>query len=611
MYSDSQRALFLTPDIEVKEKQDGCCYLYSRHSLETLPNSILDYLQHWAKQQPDTIFLAERCPTNPEEWRYISYAEMYQKICVLALALKEAGLSKGRPLMLLSGNSIAFAQVMLACMLIEAPVVPVSPSYSLLSQDFNKVKYIHELVNPGLVFVEDEKLFSAVLKVISKIGTSIVTPGPENYGIADYTLAQWLTKYSKSSFAFTGEDLQPDAIAKILFTSGSTGMPKGVINTHRMLVSNQEMMAKIWPFMGESHQIILDWLPWHHTFGGNHNFNLVLRNGGTLYIDGGKPSPEGIKTTLRNLGEVSPTIYFNVAAGYELLVAFLEQDACLAKNFFRELRLLFFAAAALPRTIWDRLQALIDQYAPHPIPITSSWGATETAPLCTSVYFSNTINNNIGLPVPGTMVKLAPVGDLTELRVKGPNITPGYFNNDAQTAEVFDEEGFFCSGDAVELIDRKHLELGLRFKGRVNENFKLLTGTWVNVGELRIAIVEALSPLATDVVICGHNQRYLSVMIFPNVNECERLLGGVKAHELPTSSQLQEELARRLMAYNETNSGSSRRIKKALVLDSPPSLDDNEITDKGYLNQRGVLTHRAAQVEKLYAETADDAVINC
>ncbi|MEZ5547945.1 MAG: feruloyl-CoA synthase [Pseudomonadales bacterium] len=610
MRPESSEPLFLTPDIRFVETEEGAIYLSSNQPLGTLPPSILTYLESWAQQRPDTVFLAERNPFDPSRWDCITYAQTLQRVSQLAQALSGTELSAERPLMIVSGNSISSGLMTLACMMIGVPVAPISPSYSLLSKDFSKVKHIQQLITPGLVFAENFQAFKPVLELLQGMGTPVITADSALSGNGVLNLARLIASQEGAEFLPRAATINPDTLAKILFTSGSTGMPKGVMNTHRMLVSNQEAIAKIWPFVQQPGQVFLDWLPWHHTFGGNHNFNMALRNGGSLYIDGGKPTSEGIKTTLRNMADISPTLYFNVAAGYELLVSELEQDDVLAVKFFSQLKLLFFAAAALPNSTWNRLQALIDKYASCEIPITSSWGATETSPLCTSVYFSNQLARNIGLPVPGTDVKLAPVGDLIELRVKGPNIMPGYFQNEAQTKEVFDEEGYFCSGDAVELIDRNNPMLGLMFKGRVNENFKLLTGTWVNVGELRVAVVEALSPLATDVVICGHNEYYLAVLIFPNVAECEKLIGGAGGSSLILNQKLQAEIIARLTAHNLKNSGSSKQIRKALLLASPPSFDDNEITDKGYLNQRGVLTHRAEDVMKLYAANCAEEIIS-
>lgn len=607
MQTASSLPLFLTPDIDLRKSNNGVIYLSSNHRLGDLPPSVLSYLERWAHERPSTIFLAERGRSDPSVWDSISYGETFTRARRLALALKATGLSADRPLMILSGNSISFALMTLACMMIGVPVVPISPSYSLLSQDFSKVKHIQELVNPGLVFAESWQPFGAVLEMLQERGVAAVTADPGAQ--TGLNLAELIGGQKEPANHDLGEAANPEAVAKILFTSGSTGMPKGVINTHRMLVSNQEAIARMWPFIEEPGHIFLDWLPWHHTFGGNHNFNMVLRNGGTLYIDGGKPTPDAVKLTLDNLREISPTLYFNVAAGYELLVGYLEQDDALASNFFKNLRLIFFAAAALPTPTWNRLEALIDKHASREIPITSSWGATETSPLCTSVYFANRVPRNIGVPVPGTEVKLAPVGDMTELRVRGPNIMPSYWRNAEKSREVFDEEGYFCSGDAVELIDPDNPAAGLMFKGRVSENFKLQTGTWVNVGELRVTLVEALAPLATDLVICGENESYLSILIFPNVAECQAYLGSATQGEMLSNPRLQQEIARRLDAHNTANPGSSKQVLRALLLDLPPSFDKNEITDKGYLNQRGVRSNRIKEVAALYAETAKETII--
>lgn len=597
MGTESIAGLFLTPDIQVR-KADEALYLEANQRLGKLPASVFSYLYHWAQERPETVFLAERNSADPHQWDRISYAETLARTRLLAAALAAAGVSPQRPLMLLSGNSISFALLTLAAMMINAPVVPVSPSYSLLSGDFGKVRYIHDLVNPGLVFAQDAERFQGVLRMLRELGTPLLTQGPETAGIT--TLEQLLADGASRDDNRPLPEPDPDTVAKILFTSGSTGMPKGVINTQRMLVSNQEAIAAIWPFLEQPGHLLLDWLPWHHTFGGNHNFNMALRNGASLYIDAGKPTPEAIETTLVNLAEVSPTLYFNVPAGYQLLVGHLEQDAALAARFFKNLRLIFFAAAALPTPVWQRLEALIEQHSGREIPITSSWGATETAPLCTSVYFANRIARNIGVPIPGTAVKLAPVGEMLELRVKGPNVMPGYWRDEEKTREVFDEEGYFCSGDAVTLLDPDDPARGLLFKGRVNENFKLCTGTWVNVGELRVKLVEALAPLATDLVICGENEGYLAVLIFPNKAECLPYLQALPDRELAAHPALQQEIARRLERHNAAHPTSSQQIMRALVLASPPSFDSNEITDKGYLNQRGVILNRAAEVEALY-----------
>ena len=602
--------LFLKPDIQLSKGRDGVIYLRSNRQLNHFPDSIMTYLDHWARHRPDTIFLAERQKEPPCDWERMTYREALENSCHLANILqKNTQLATDRPLLILSGNSISSALMMLACHIINVPIVPVSPSYSLLSKDFGKIKYIQQLTQPGLVFAETHLQFQPVLDMLEQTGIPIITADKESPREPILNFTRLLTAPMEKSNPIYNIHINTDDTAKILFTSGSTGMPKGVINTHKMLTSNQEAIARIWPFIEEEGHIFLDWLPWHHTFGGNHNFNMVLRNGGTLYIDGGKPTPEGMKISLKNLSDISPTVYFNVAAGYSMLIDHLEKNEALAVNFFQKLKVLFFAAAALPAPLWKRLQLLIDKYAPINIPITSSWGATETAPACTSVHFSNKLARNIGVPLPGTDIKLIPYEDMMELRVKGPNIMPGYFQNAEQTKAAFDEEGYFKSGDAVELIDPDNPSKGLLFMGRISENFKLQTGTWVNVGDLRIALLEVLSPLATDIVICGHDKSDIAIMIFPNLPACLKYARETAPEEIMYNKDIQNEICRRLQAYNSSTTGSSKCIKKFLILTSPPSIDANEITDKGYLNQRGVINNRPDHVASLYTDNNSHGVV--
>lgn len=600
--------LFLTPEITMTRGPGRVYYLESSTPLRPGPQSLLGYLEKWVRERPDTVFLAERNKGVDGSWTSISYGEFYRRACRLAAALSTFDVAVDKPLMLVSGNSIANALMTFSGYLLGIPVVPVSPSYSLLSRRYEKVHYIQELTGAQTVFAENTSEFSGVLQAMQAKGLRVITADRDGKTMG----ATWLEEL----LALPLPDIQPvqisaDTVAKIMFTSGSTGMPKGVINTHGMLVSNQEAIATIWPFIEERGHVFLDWLPWHHTFGGNHNLNMVLRNGATLYIDNGKPTPDGIRVTVENIKTVAPTLSFNVAAGYDLLAGELERDPVAAKRFFSNLRMIFFAAAALPGSIRKRLEALIECYAERTIPITSSWGQTETSPLSTSVYFDSCVPNNIGVPIPGTKIKLAPVGDMLELRVKGPNVMPGYFKDPEKTAEVFDDEGYLCSGDAAEIFDLDRPEQGLVFKGRVSENFKLLSGSWVNVGELRLELVAALSPLATDFVICGHNEKSIAVLIFPNVQACQEFLGNkVVGDALVSAPRLQAEIAQRLSRHNSRNSASTRRVNKALLQGEPPSFEKNEITDKGYLNQRGVLQNREGAVRRLYSdETAGDIIL--
>lgn len=596
-------ALYSSPDISIREGADGVLYMASNAPLPEGPPSLCDYLYRWAEQRPNTVFLAERHPDDRDKWRTQTYREFLDTVERLAQSLQSKGLSADKPLMILSGNSLEHAQLTFAAMLIGVPVVPVSPSYSLLSETWEKVLHIAALTGAGAVFAQQQLPFRGVLSALRARGLDVITADKEPSDDVDMLLDELISVGSPG--ALERPEVGPDTVAKILFTSGSTGMPKGVITTHRMVVSVQEMMSVVWPFINEPEHVLLDWLPWHHCFGGSHNLYMMLRNGGSMYIDGGKATPDGVLETLRNLKQVSPTVVFNVPAGYDLLVNALEADKEACDGFFRNLRLMFFAAAALPEAIRARIEALVHAHAPRPIPLTSSWGQTETSPGGTTLHFDCATPNNIGVPLPGVELKLVPTGDLVEARIRGPSVTPGYLNDPEKTAESFDEEGFFKSGDAVALQDPADPNQGLIFRGRVSENFKLFSGTWVNVGQLRVALVSALAPLATDAVICGQGQREICALVFPNAAVCA-VIGG---EGWLTSTVLREAFVEKLQAFNAENTASSRRIARILLQAVPPSLDRNETTDKGYINQRGVLSNRAADVARLYAENLDAEII--
>jgi feruloyl-CoA synthase len=550
-------------------RRNGNVYLRSPQTLGPHPRCVTEWLAQWSDKAPERVFLAER---SGEGWRKLSYRETYGAVRRLGQALLDRGLGPERPLAILSDNGIDHALLSLAAMHVGVPAAPVSPAYSLMSKDFGKLKYIFELVRPGLVYAADAKKFQPALAAVGAKATPVEELLAANPG---------------STLEREHAKVGPETVAKILFTSGSTGLPKGVINTQRMLCANQQMLAQAWPLVEDRPPVVLDWLPWNHTFGGNHNFNLVLRNGGTLYIDGGKPVPGLIETTVKNLSEIAPTLYFNVPRGYDLLLPFLERDAALRRKFFGELDVLFYAAAALPQNLWDRLKQLARTENKARLAMLSAWGSTETSPLATSVHFPMARPGVIGLPVAGCELKLVPLAGKLEVRVRGPNVTPGYYKRPDLTAAAFDEEGFYRIGDAVRFADPDDPAKGIVFDGRVAEDFKLSTGTWVNVGGVRVRLIAAADPLLADAVITGHDRDEIGALVFLSP----------AARDADVRSRLTA-----AMKKLASEGGSSMQVRRILVMSEPPSIDANEITDKGYMNQRAVLERRAAMVEKLYSD---------
>src|SRR4051795_5200817 len=594
------------PRIVAQDAPGGGVILRSEMPLEPYEPSLGVLLRRWAREAPDRVFLAERAG---EDWVELTWGEANRQAGSGAQALLERGLGPERPLMILSGNSLDHALLTLGGFLAGVPVVPVSPAYSLMSQDFGKVKHIAALVKPGLVYAADAGPFAGVLSAVDFGGAEIVLSKGAGATAFRELVDTPATGEVDEALAAVG----PESLAKVLFTSGSTALPKGVLNTHGMLVANQQSLAQIWPFTEDTPPVLVDWLPWNHTFGGNHDFNLILKRGGTMYIDAGRPAPPLMPITVRNLTEVAPTIYFNVPAGYGALLPFLEKDAELRASFFARLELIFYAAAALPQDLWTRLENVAREERGEPVMMTSSWGLTETSPLATSAHYPIDRAGVIGVPVPGVEIKLTPVEDKLEMRVKGPNVTRGYLGAPELTAKAFDEGGWYRTGDAGKLQDPDDPNAGLVFDGRVVEDFKLTTGTFVSVGNLRPAVLASASPLLMDAVVCGHDRDYVALLAWLNLGAAREVAGAPDAEppELARSPAIAEALRAKLRAHNAANPASSTRVSRVVLLAEPPSLDANEITDKGYVNQRAALSRRAHEVEALFAEPPGEAVIIC
>lgn len=605
------------PEVTVEPLDGGGLILRSPRSLDEHERSLSELLRHWATERPGRTFLAERDDRpGGDDWRQVSWGEALGAAEAIGQSLAERGLGPEKPVMILSGNSVDHALLMLGAHLAGVPVTPVSPAYSLMSSDHGKLHHIFGLVEPAMVFVEDPAPFAAALESLDLAGTVLVTKGEIPAGLT--STAATSTAFAELLKSKPGEALRraeakvgPESVAKYLFTSGSTDVPKGVVNTHGMLLANQQQIAQCWLFLADLDVVLLDWLPWNHTFGANHNFNLVLKHGGTLYIDGGKPTPGLIDTTVENLRRISPTIYFNVPAGFGQLLPFLEGDEALCESFFRRLQVIFYAGAALPQDLWQRLEKLSKRTLGRRVFMTSAWGSTETSPMATTVHFPIDRAGVIGLPPPGAEIKMVPAGSKLELRVKGPMVTPGYLGDPEQTKAAFDEEGFYKIGDAGRLADPDDPSRGIVFNGRVAEDFKLTSGTWVNVGKLRVEVLASSSPVLQDAVVTGHDRDTVGLLAWLDLTACRELLGDADAspEEIARHPRIRAHLRQGLATHNAAAGGSSRRIERLLLLSEPPSIDRGEITDKGYINQRAVLEERAGLVEALYGEPADVEVM--
>ncbi|MHC2331325.1 feruloyl-CoA synthase [Bradyrhizobium sp. USDA 4454] len=601
---------FGNPDVTVERRDDGTIYLRPKVGLVDFPARLTDRLHHWAKAEPNRVFMAERAAGGG--WRQITYAQLLETTRRIASALIARGLSAERPIVILSGNSIDHALVALGALYAGVPFCPVSPAYSLVSRDYGKLSFVIKLLTPGLVFVDDADKFSDALRANVGPDVEIAASRGAVAGRVVTRLAGLMATPEDPRLDAINAAIGPDTIAKFLLTSGSTGNPKAVINTQRMICANQVMLRETLAFLKDEPPVIVDWLPWNHTFGGNHNVGLTLYNGGSMYLDEGKPMPGGIEETVRNLREISPTVYFNVPKGYESLLPYLRDDAALRARFFHRLHAMFFSGAALSPFVWNSLDALAVQEKGYRVPMLTGLGATETSPFFMSVRPDTSRSGHVGLPVSGNEAKLVPNNGKLEVRARGPNVTPGYWRQPELTAKAFDQEGFYKFGDALKPANPGDLDAGFDFDGRIAEDFKLASGTWVSVGPLRARFVGTCAPLVRDVVIAGINRDELAAIVILDLDGCRLINPALAANDIAAAANdplvraaFRERFARVLAGAT----GSSTRIARAILLDTPLSIDRGEVTDKGSINQRAVLEHRTDIIEALYAPVPPASVI--
>lgn len=594
----------------MERRQDGSVLVRPAESLRAYPKVLTDRLVHWATTAPDRPCAAKRTRSGP--WRTLTYSQILNAVRRVGQSLLDRRLSAERPVLVISENDLEHLILMLAGQHVGIPTAHLSPSCSLASKDFSRLRRAAGLLNPGLVFAADGQCYSRAIEAIwnETVDVVVTTNLPSVPArLFDELLSGTLTPEVETAH----ERIEPDSTAKILFTSGSTSHPKGVINTHRMICSNQQMIAQVFPFLEDEPPTLVDWLPWNHTFGGNHNVGIAIYNGGTLYIDDGKPSPALFGETLRNLREISTTVFFNVPKGYEDLLPFLRSDARLRETFFRRMQLFFYAGAGLSQPVWDAYRELALETCGERLIIVTGLGATETGPMAIQTTWETDEAGVVGIPIPGVELKLVPRGDKLEACIRGPNVTPGYWREPELTAEAFDAEGFYKLGDAVRFVDPSDVNKGFRFDGRFSEDFKLASGTWVSVGPLRAKILGRLAPFVRDVVIAGHDRGAIGILIFPDGERCASLCRGLASsailRDVAAHPAVRSEFRARLDALAAESTGSSNFVARAILAEEPPSLDAGEVTDKGSLNQQAVLSHRLALVEELYAEPISHRIL--
>ncbi len=593
----------LPADVVIDRRADGSIIAKSAHVLKAYPAKTTVWLDQWAERDPDRTFVAQRDGNGP--WNQLSYSQTRTAARSIATALLSRSLSAQRPIVMLSGNDLGQVLLGFAAQYIGVPFAPVSPAYSTLSQDFGKLRYVLSMLNPGLIYVASGQPFAKAIAACVPADVEVIYAVDPPVGRVNVTaLADLIKTPATPAVDAANAVVGPDTVVKFLFTSGSTGNPKAVINTQRMLTSNIAMVTAGMPFVETTPPVLVDWLPWSHTFAGNHNINFVLCHGGTLYLDDGKPMPGAIEATVANLTEIAPTLYFNVPRGFEAVLPHVKSNAALRKNLFSRLQAMFYAGASLPQHVWDGLQEAAVAETGHQIRFITGLGSTETAPAAIASTHKCSRSGMVGLPLPGVELKLVPNAGKLEARLRGSNITPGYWKQTDLTKAAFDEEGFYKLGDALKFADPDDPSLGFLFDGRVAEDFKLTTGTWVSVGPLRADVIQALAPLARDVVITGHDRGAVGALLIPELEACRKIAGlpaTASADEVYASEALASDIQTRLRALAAGQKGSSTRVARAKILTVPLSLDAGEITDKGSVNQRAVIAHRAALVEQLYA----------